>query len=331
MSETTIKELSQEQCVAYASGEVEPVNLHNLALYFRPALTRTDYFDAIKSEHTFQSLTESNKPNHSFRKGIYLSKVQKTDDETRFNLLRCSTNLDGPTLNFRSTDQEIIELANNLAVRHFTRPARLNHVLAQIYENTKLFGPAGDVVKERKAKIKEHADKTKDMPKNGLIAFCTFYSSDVYNHETSPTDPFDYQYKGTSVLTRLRFRLKKTVVDDSLIEQFTVVLYPNSILMIPLSTNRLYTHEILPPSLNIDNIPTRLGYVIRCSDTEAVFKHGKTFILKGGKEVELERPTWAGIVELKALYFQENTTDEVISYPDIDFSLNDGDYTEPTV
>jgi hypothetical protein len=276
-------------------------------------------------------LTESNKPDRSFRKGIYLSKVQKAAEETRFNLLRCSTNLDGPTLNFGSTDQEIIELVNNLAVQHFSRPAAFNHVLAQIYENTKLYGPTGDVVKEKKARIKSHADKTKDMPSNGMIAFCSFYSDDVYTHETSPTDPFDYQYKGTSVLTRLRFQLKKTVVDHSLIEQFTVVLYPNSILMIPLSTNRLYTHEILPPSLDVDNIPTRLGYVIRCSDTEAVFKNGKTFILRDGKEIELERPIPKGVYNLKGLYFQENTTDEVISYQDINFSLNDGDYTEPMV
>lgn len=135
MIETTIKELVDNQRGPHASGEIEPVNLHNLAIYFRQALTRTDYFNAIKSEHKFQSLRESNKPNQSFRKGIYLSKVQKTSEESRFNLLRCSTNLDGPTLNFGPTDQEIIELANDLARQHFSGPAKFNHVLAQIYEN----------------------------------------------------------------------------------------------------------------------------------------------------------------------------------------------------
>ena len=32
--------------------------------------------------------------------------------------------------------------------------------------------------KEKKAKIKAHSDKTKDMPRNCLIAFCTFYNFD---------------------------------------------------------------------------------------------------------------------------------------------------------
>lgn len=327
-----VKELSYNHCESdtcqfIGIGQV-PVNQHNAAVYFRGVLNpEIDYFNTIHSEHTFQCLTESDKPNQSLRKGIYLSKVYTTGVETRFNLLRCSTNLDGPTLNFASTDQEILKLANNLAKQQFSHPAVFNHVLAQVYENTTV--KSGHTVKERKARIKSHADKTKDMPRNGMIAFCTIYSSDVYNHKRSLTDPFDYQYKKISVLTRLRFRLKELVQGETLAPEFTVLLYPNSILMIPLSTNRLYTHEIVPPTLDVANIPTRLGYVIRCSDTEAVFRDGKTFIMREGVEVEMSKPSQDDIACLKALYFRENTTDELLSYKDINFSLNNGDYMKP--
>ncbi|KFY23844.1 hypothetical protein V493_05600 [Pseudogymnoascus sp. VKM F-4281 (FW-2241)] len=327
-----VKELAYNQCESDTSqfigiGQI-PVNQHNVAVYFRGVLgPEIDYFDTIRSEHTFQSLTESNKPDQSFRKGIYLSKVYNAGEETRFNLLRCSTNLGGPTLNLASTDKEILKLANNLAKQHFSHPAAFNHVLAQVYENTTV--KSGHTFKERKARIKSHADKTKDMPRNGMIAFCTIYSSDVYNHDRSPTDLFDYQHKKISVLTRLRFKLKESVQDKTLTSQFTVLLYPNSILIIPLSTNRLYTHEIVPPPLEIANIPTRLGYVIRCSDTEAVFKHGKTFIMREGVEVEMDKPNEDDIASLKTLYYRENTTDELVSYNDINFSLNNGDYMKP--
>src|SRR4029079_19277194 len=137
------------------------------------------------------------------------------------NLLRCSTNLDGPTDSFRATDNEIISKVNNICEQFFQTKTDLNHVLAQVYNNAKIEG------KERKAKISEHSDKTKDMPRNGLIAFTTFYE---FNDQTlkelkHPKDnPFDYYYKDASVLTRLRFRLKKDVSDPNLCKQFDVIL-----------------------------------------------------------------------------------------------------------
>ena len=97
-----------------------------------------------------------------------------------------------------------------------------------------------------------------------------------------------------------------------------------------LKTNRLYTHEIIPSSLPIDKIPTRMGYVIRCSDTNAVFKDGKTYIVNDGKEIELEEPTSNGINDLKKLYYIENTSTEDVTYKNkFYFSLNKGDYTKP--
>ena len=312
-------------------GEV-PINIHNVGLYFREFFdSDKDYFNLISTEHQFQRLTESNKPGKAFRKGIYLSEVTESDDQTNFNLLRCSTNLDGPTENFRPTDHEIIDRVNTIAEKFFERPVKLNHVLAQIYENTV-------DTKERKAKIKEHSDKTKDMPIEALMAFCTFYKEYPKDSKTDSSGSktnsgfkksgFDYCYKETSALTRIRFRLKKMVDDPSLEKKFDITLYPNSVLIIPLSTNRLYTHEIIPSVLPIDKIPIRMGYVIRCSNTRAVFKDGQTY-LDDGTLTKLEKPDQNGVEELKKLYYKENTTDEVVEYGKTVFSLNEGDYTKP--
>lgn len=134
------------------------------------------------------------------------------------------------------------------------------------------------------------------------------------------------------MLTQLRFRLKNEVLHLPLAKDFRVPLYPNSILLIPLSTNRFYTHEIVPPMLPITRFPTRLGYVVRCSKTKAVFRDGATFIQREGKEdVKLEKPTREEFHELKKLYQEENLTAKKIEYKDIYFSLNEGDYKRPWV
>lgn len=313
-------------------GEV-PINVHDVGVFFpRFFHDNRDYFAATESGHNLQSLTESNKPGHSFRKGIYLTQVQEDDlmRETWFKLLRCSTNLSGPTVGFRETDNYIVGNVHMASRTFLENSAVPNHVLAQIYYNS-----TNSEGKEKKAKIKEHSDKTKDMPKNGFIAFCSFYkeySNGKLNIKTvkqSPTDLFDYCYKTTSVLTRLRFRLKEQVTYPSLVEKFEVVLYPNSLFLIPLLTNRLYTHEIIPSGLPIEKLPTRLGYVVRCSDTDAVFKDGETYIVRGDKRIKLEEPTEEGVKELKDRYFIENSTTEVVSYDNFYFSMNRGDYTRP--
>ena len=70
-----------------------------------------------------------------------------------------------------------------------------------------------------------------------------------------------------------------------------------------LNTNRLYTHESIPSTLPVDNIPTRLGYVIRCSTTKAVFKEGQTFVVNGDKHIKLEEATTENRKELKEKYY----------------------------
>lgn len=320
-------------------GEV-PINLYNTGVFFRKLFnTEIDLYNNIVNEHKFQSLTQSNKPGIAFRKGIYLTKVEEADNkDINFNLLRCSTNLDGPTDNFRETDTEIISKINAVGQYFFKEKIELNHVLAQTYHNS--YSVKDDVKKEKKAKIKEHSDKTKDMPKNAIMAFCSIYkdySNDGFNGEDLPfkkskEDPYDYCFKNTSVLTILRFRLKKEVTDETMKKIFDITLYPNSVFIMPLSTNRLYTHEIIPSTLPIDKIPTRMGYVVRCSNTNAIFKNDQTYIVSHGHNRKLEESTAAGVKELKDMYYRENTNIEMIDYENkFFFSLNSGDYTKPIV
>lgn len=306
-----------------------PIDVHGLGVFYRgffdPDL---DYVARIRGEHTFQSLTESTKPGTAHRTGIYLTPVREERDGLHFRLLRCSTNLSGPTDNFRSTDRHIVDALNQEAALVFSGAAPLNHVLAQIYHNT----PADAEKKQAKARISSHADKTKDMPDHGVMAFCTFYE---HLDRLGPMagDPFDRGHRGISGLTRLRFRHKEqgTAERGASPEQFTITLYPNSVFFMPLSTNRRYTHEIVPSELDAARLPTRLGYVVRCSQTEAVHAGGRTFLLRDGARVELEAPTPEGMMELRRLYAEENRTSAAIDYGDgFRFSMNAGDYQAPT-
>lgn len=168
------------------------------------------------------------------------------------------------------------------------------------------------------------------MPKEGLIAFCTFY--DDTNTELlkpSDTDRFDWCYKQTSALTRLHFRLKKTVEDDTLEKEFSVTLYPDSAFLIPLSTNRLYTHEIRPSVLGVDQIPIRMGYVVRCSNLEAMHTEGQTYIKENGQYIKLEEMTPELREELRSSYYEENSTENSVEYGKVHFSMNSGDYEKP--
>ncbi|MFF6811249.1 hypothetical protein ACFZAG_15355 [Streptomyces sp. NPDC012403] len=308
-----------------------PVRVHGLGVYYRRFFgLGTDHFERIRAEHAFQSLTESTKPGTAHRSGIYLTPVTRNDDELHFRLLRCSTNFSGPTENFRPTDTRIVESLNREAATVFRNQAPLNHVLAQIYHNTVATADR----KQSKARISAHADKTKDMPVNGIMAFCTFYDG-LDTLQPLAEDAFDYGVKGVSGLTRLHFRLKEPTEEPdgtTLPRQFTLTLHPGSVFFMPLSTNRLYAHEIRPSMLDAGSLPTRLGYVVRCSSTEAVHRNGRTFLKAAGDLVELEPPTQAGMDELRRLYAEENRTSSFIDYGDgFLFSMNTGDYLAPRV
>ncbi|WP_438290047.1 hypothetical protein [Streptomyces sp. HUAS TT7] len=306
-----------------------PLRVHGVGVYYRRFFgLGDDHFGRIRAEHTFQSLTESTKPGTAHRSGIYLTPVTRNGDELHFRLLRCSTNLSGPTESFRPTDTSIVEALNREAAAIFRNQAPLNHVLAQIYHNNR----ATTERKQSKAKISAHADKTKDMPANGIMAFCTFYDR-LERLQPLAEDAFDYGVKGVSGLTKLHFRLKEPTEQRdgvSLPAQFTLTLHPGSVFLMPLSTNRLYTHEIRPSALGAELLPTRLGYVVRCSSAEAVHKNGHTFLKVGGNLVKLGPATPAGMDELRRLYAEENRTSSFIDYGDkFLFSMNTGDYDAP--
>jgi hypothetical protein len=303
------------------------INVHGVGFLFPNYFDDgTDYFAAFTSAHAAQNLTESNKGGLAYRKGIYLTEVKLDEEtkETHFNLLRCSTNLQGPTENFSETDKLIINKANATAAQLFDNPAPLNHVLAQIYYNYTIDG------KDRKAKIASHSDKTKDMPARGIMCFCTFYDPLSLSNKKYRMDPNNILYKNTCALTTLRFALKGCVKNDSLIKKFDVLLYPNSAFFMSLETNRLYTHEIVPPNLNSENIPTRLGYVIRCSKQPAKHTANQTYILAPDLSwITLKKPTELDRINIKKLYWEENIKDSMVDYGFIDYSLNDGDYLKP--
>ena len=307
-----IKELSHNYSGQHGLGAFKlidlaqvPLLVHGVGVYYRRFFTPSpgrEFFHCIQAEHVFQSLTESNKPGTALRTGIYLTPVEKVGEELHFNLLRCSSNLSGPTGNFHATDRAIVDSLNREASYIFQGQAPLNHVLAQVYHNTTETRHANDNgsengvgnsdgnrggfcggevrIRQTKAKIKAHADKTKDMPRNAIMAFCTFYDK-LDRLKPMDKDPYDYGHKGRSGLTKLRFRLKEVVAARpgcTLTREFSVTLYPNSAFFIPLCTNRLYTHEIVPAGLDSSKLPTRLGYVVRCSSTAAVYKDGRTFL-----------------------------------------------------
>ncbi|MFE1413294.1 hypothetical protein ACIGFK_35830 [Streptomyces sp. NPDC085524] len=308
-----------------------PIRVHGVGVHYRGFFgLDADHFGRIRAEHAFQSLTESTKPGTAHRSGIYLTPVTRDGDELHFRLLRCSTNLSGPTEGFRPTDTHIVEALNREAAVVFRNQAPLNHVLAQVYHNT----VATAERKQSKARISSHADKTKDMPANGIMAFCTFYDG-LDKLQPLAEDPFDYGVKGVSGLTELRFRLKEPAGERggvALPEKFTVTLHPGSVFFMPLSTNRLYTHEIRPSTLGAELLPTRLGYVVRCSSAEAVHKNAHTYLKVDGDLVKLEPPTEEGMDELRRLYAEENRTSSFIDYGDeLLFSMNTGDYVAPRV
>lgn len=386
-----------------------PHNYYNLGIYFRSFFnTGTDYFSKIQQDHTFYELTESNKPNKAFRTGLYITNIKENDkNERHFNLLRCSTNFSGPTENFKQTDVFILSKLNEKVSELFEQPVEMNHVLAQIYHK--------NIEENKSAKIKSHSDKTKDMPKNGVIAFCTFYQHGNYFINTNiHKTRDDYTYKNLSILTKLHFKLKnqkcsetessnnveagqaknleldkaklgklnvdidigkynsnkdellnisgntddngdltnknayninqltseiEKIVDleekeeTQYVKEFTVTLYPDSVFLIPLSTNRLYTHEIKPSCAPLKNLPTRLGYVVRCSNQQAVHSNNNTFIIDEHNErIKLQQATENDLIKIRKLYMIENTSSDYPDYSNVKhLSMNNGDFLSPQI
>jgi hypothetical protein len=322
-----------------SAGDIA-LNRHDVGIHIRDCseLHESSCFEAVSREHKFQHLTESNKPGVAYRTGAYITPVEvDANGASRFHLLRCSSNFEGPTNQVQPTDRMILKTVTELSAQHFRRPGPFNHVLAQIYHNAAVNG------REKKAGIKRHSDKSKDMHKDGLMAFCTFYEGYDAATGTFPKlpdvvrgrsdDAFDMHRRGVSVLTRLRFRRKDPV--DAGVNEFDVVLYPNSVFLMSLDMNRLWTHEIVPSVLQIQYLPIRMGYVVRCASTEAVHdpQKNETFVVNNeSKElVHLREPNAEERTWIKALYAEENLTSKCVDYGagPIPFTLNRGDLLAP--
>lgn len=305
-------------------GEV-PLNVHGLGVFFPRRFA--DSFASLGSGHNLQDLRESDKESVSLRRGIYLSEVTTLENgDSEFNILRCSTNLDGSTEAFTSEEKKALFSLNYDASWCFNNAAPINHILMQKYENKD----------NKKGSIKDHSDKTEDMPANGVMAFVT-----TYDPATMPAGAkqvgFDWQLNGLSLCTRLRFCLKKELTPS--IERpakFDVLLYPGSVLLIPLSTNRMYTHTVKPSALPADKIPVRTSLVARCSKTTVVHSVATSmnYIIDNetGERVAMQPIDDQGRDWMREKYYEENLTAKVVDYgkKPIPFSMNKGDYLKPS-
>jgi hypothetical protein len=267
-----------------------------------------DYFHRVTQEHQLLPLTESKKPGVAHRTGRYFSKGNEANTNEEYHLMRCSTNMAGPTQMFTDTDHEITNQVQGVVDTFFREKVDMNHVLAQVYWNQKV----------KKARISAHSDKTKDMPHHAVIAFCTFYDSTERRHNNN-RDP-NLQW------SRLLFRSKADPSDT-----FTIILFPGSLFIIPLSVNRMYTHEIVPSELPSEQLPTRLGYVVRCSKTRAKWMDDATHIWC------TDSSTWKKMMPLtnederriRQWYLEENTGILPVKYPPLVLcSMNQGDYLQ---
>jgi hypothetical protein len=171
------------------------------------------------------------------------------------------------------------------------------------------------------------------MPANGVIAFGTFYDFSKCNvSKCSVESDGDIVYRGKhSLLTEIEFVLKRPSEHPHLARDFRVTMLPNSLLVISLDTNRLFTHEIKPSLLPVERIPTHLGYVMRCSSNRAVHRNGQTFMVdeNDGSETPLHAMCPEDSQLIKSLYRNENATDDRIVYGKIFSSFNEGDYFRP--
>jgi hypothetical protein len=239
--------------------------VHDIGVYI-PRAYVAGFYQQITVDHQFRT---SNKPGISHRSGIYLSRVKETETSIVYNIMRCSTTFKAPTDAFTDTDECIVQEANRHLNHCIHQCSDFNHVLAQLYTNTIVDG------RQIKAKLPAHSDKTEDMPVHAAIGFATFY--DLSNRK----DEYDYN---NNELARMQFLSKTCKTRMKTIE---VLLEPNSLLIIPLHTNQLYTHEIVPPVSTIDKVLTRIEYVMRSSNVEANFNKNtnKTSITRANRKI----------------------------------------------
>jgi hypothetical protein len=307
-------------------GQV-PINVDGIGVFFRRS-TNLSLFKSLLSGHKMFTLTETNKAGTAHRTGTYLSPMTCHDGSIEYKYLRCSTNLDGPTQEFNEFDNQIVVQVNGLMNDYFTGAELMNHVLMQLYNNTVVDG------KQVKARISSHADKTKDMPEGGVMAFVTLYDLDELAKLGSlpgmVTSRFDMKMNGKSIFPTLLFKPK---ADIPHLKEQSIPLYPGSVFIMSLSSNRIYTHAVVPAVGEVAHLPTRLGYVARCSNRTAKWQEDGTYVKYDDTWHQMlptdseEASEEASVV--RNLYFQENTTMNCIEYGQWYSSFNKGDYMKP--
>jgi hypothetical protein len=67
----------------------------------------------------------------------------------------------------------------------------------------------------------------------------------------------------------------------------------------------------------------------RCSNLEAVYQNNQTFIKEGENLIRLENMTDEMLINSRNSYYQENTSELMVNYGNIHFSMNAGDYEKP--
>lgn len=261
-----------------------------MKFFYQESVFEKNYFDDINNNHNLNDLCLTDNTTLSKRKGVYITKVNQ--ENKTFHLLRCSTNLSGPSEDCYDFDDIIINKVNELIKQEFPECENSNHVLAQVYYE--------------RSKIKSHSDKTKDMPKNSTIAFCSFYKDINHSSNRNPDD-----------VAKIRFKHKITN------EKIDYILYQGSVLIIDLEVNALYTHEIIPPVNDV----VRLGYVVRSSNVLASYDDNNVYL--DGKKIYY--PSEEETQMIKQLYYDENIGTKILDYPRVHFSLNKGDQIPPLV
>ena len=314
-----VRELSRnwhDDAKLISVGEV-PLDVHGLGVLFPEMFG--DCFEQFEQDHKLGELTLGENKTNAGRKGMLLSEV---GEDGSFQLMRCSTNFELPTHNLSAADRKAMRRVNEAARRVFGEVPAVNSILAQKYVNTA----------QLKSRISSHSDKTKDIAPDSFIAFVTHYDMKTNAPQKGKKKlrrvGYDWLCGETSVLTKLRFRRKQGAPSLEP-ETFDVTLYPGSVFMIPLRTNELYTHETVPSNLPHDWLPTRLGCVMRCSRSRAVFRDGAAYIVDGEELRPLTKPTPEQLKWLKDMYRRENLTTERVVYPLVDFTMNDGDLLAP--
>jgi hypothetical protein len=231
------------------------------------------------------------------RERTLASNIRKNGKGVYFNLLRCPANFDMRTRNFNQCDRDIITRVNHIANLFFEQNVHFNH--ASIYDTKNLVA-------------RDFSFSTQDMDRNSLIAICIFY-----------------EHEKELIPIKLRFTPKKCFLSAGDLLPIDITLYPNSLFIFSLETNRLYTHKIIPGT---GPAPASLEYVIRCSNAKAVFKNHVTHIInENGTPAELQIPPTGEIKSLEEQYLHEATEHSVIKYDKVYFSLNAGDYEIPHI